>query len=61
MIRSIFVFVVFSFASFVLAGEAYAGVYTCSICGAPHGNLQGNGACVDCNVKNGIKPQDAKL
>lgn len=29
----------------------------CSICGAPHGNLIGNGICLDCNKREfGIRP-----
>jgi hypothetical protein len=31
--------------------EAARGPLCCSICGAPHGNLIGNGICLDCNKR----------
>jgi hypothetical protein len=33
------------------AGEAARTPLCCSICGAPHGNLIGNGICLDCNKR----------
>jgi hypothetical protein len=33
------------------AQEAARGPLCCSICGAPHGNLIGNGICLDCNKR----------
>lgn len=33
------------------AAEAHRGPLLCSICGAPHGNLIGNGICLDCNKR----------
>ncbi len=39
------------------AGEAARSPLCCSICGAPHGNLIGNGICLDCNKREfGIRP-----
>jgi hypothetical protein len=34
-----------------LAIEAGRSPLCCSICGAPHGNLIGNGICLDCNKR----------
>jgi hypothetical protein len=31
--------------------EAARSPLCCSICGAPHGNLIGNGICLDCNKR----------
>ena len=33
------------------AYEAVRNPLCCSICGAPHGNLIGNGICLDCNKR----------
>jgi hypothetical protein len=33
------------------AAEAARSPLCCSICGAPHGNLIGNGICLDCNKR----------
>jgi hypothetical protein len=35
----------------VAAMEAARSPLCCSICGAPHGNLIGNGICLDCNKR----------
>jgi hypothetical protein len=34
-----------------MAIEAARSPLCCSICGAPHGNLIGNGICLDCNKR----------
>ena len=33
------------------AAAAWRSPLCCSICGAPHGNLIGNGICLDCNKR----------
>jgi hypothetical protein len=52
--KVIFVFILLtSLAQFgaASAGEAARSPLCCSICGAPHGNLIGNGICLDCNKR----------
>ena len=48
----------FSFPSSINGGiyAARSPTFSCTTCGAPHGNLYGNGECVDCNSKNGKDP-----
>jgi hypothetical protein len=51
--------VIFAFIGLTLLGsfgnvtvcEAARSPLCCSICGAPHGNLIGNGICLDCNKR----------
>ncbi len=53
--KAILVFILLT--SFACLGPAAAGEAAarsplcCSICGAPHGNLIGNGICLDCNKR----------
>lgn len=59
--KVIFAFIVFTSFDFVthaaLAFAAPRSPLCCSICGAPHGNLIGNGICLDCNKREfGIRP-----
>ncbi len=52
--KAIFAFILLtSFVYFdsAAAGEAARNPLCCSICGAPHGNLIGNGICLDCNKR----------
>ena len=35
----------------ISSAEAARSPLCCSICGAPHGNLIGNGICLDCNKR----------
>ena len=41
----------------IAPAEAARSPLCCSICGAPHGNLIGNGICLDCNKREfNIRP-----
>jgi hypothetical protein len=52
--KVIFLFILLTlFAHFgtATASAAVRSPLCCSICGAPHGNLIGNGICLDCNKR----------
>ena len=52
--KAILVFILltsFAYLDSATAGEAARSPLCCSICGAPHGNLIGNGICLDCNKR----------
>ncbi len=60
MLTKIITIILLSLAMVFVTQPTFAGVYTCSTCSAPHGNLGGNGICISCNEKNGILPGDAR-
>jgi hypothetical protein len=52
--KAIFAFILltsFVYLDGAAAGEAARNPLCCAICGAPHGNLIGNGICLDCNKR----------
>ena len=52
----------FAYLDSATAGEVARSPLCCSICGAPHGNLIGNGICLDCNKREfDIRPEDFGL
>lgn len=54
IMKSIFVSVLLIASTIFIpatAAEAARSPLCCSICGAPHGNLIGNGICLDCNKR----------
>jgi hypothetical protein len=53
IMKLIFAFMILTLLAYPdrAAAEAARNPLCCSICGAPHGNLIGNGICLDCNKR----------
>ena len=52
--KVIFAFIILTLLTYpngATAGYSARSPLCCSICGAPHGNLFGNGICLDCNKR----------